>query len=209
MNEFDPAWVVQAQRGNPEAFDRLLEHFQRPVYNLCYRMLGDPAEAEDAAQETFLRAYTNLHRYDRGRAFSTWLLSIAAHHCIDQIRKRRVHLVSIESNPFDPDSDEPFLELPDLGPGPETKTLQRETQRRMQTLLDELSPQDRAAVIMLYWYEFSYEEIASALGLTVSAVKSRLHRARLALAGAWEAQESQMHVAERKHRDERIQSPAF
>lgn len=209
MNDFDPVWVIQAQRGKPEAFDRLLEQFQKPVFNLCYRMLGDPAEAEDAAQETFLRAYTNINRYDRARPFSTWLLSIAAHYCIDQIRKRRMQLVSMDSNPFDPDSDEPYLDLPDPEPGPEVKTVQREVQRRMQSLLADLNPQDRAAVVMLYWYDFSYEEIASALGMTVSAVKSRLHRARLALANAWEDQESQMHTAERSHRDERIQSPAF
>lgn len=209
VNEFDPAWVIQAQRGNPDAFDRLLEHFQRPVYNLCYRMLGDPAEAEDAAQETFLRAYMNLHRYDQGRAFSTWLLSIAAHYCIDQIRKRRMRLVSIDNNPFDPESDEPYLDLPDPEPGPEVKTVQLESQHRMQALLANLNPQDRAAIIMLYWYEFSYEEIATALGMTVSAVKSRLHRARLALAGGWEEQEAQMNAVERSHRDERLQSPAF
>jgi RNA polymerase sigma-70 factor (ECF subfamily) len=209
VNDLDPAWILQAQRGNSEAFDRLLEHYQKPVYNLCYRMLGDPVEAEDAAQETFLRAYSNLNRYDRARAFSTWLLSIAAHHCIDQIRKRRMRLVSIDSNPFDPDSDEAYLELPDSDPGPETRTVQRETQQRVQALLAELNPQDRAAIVMLYWYDFSYEEIASALGMTVSAVKSRLHRARHVLAGGWEAQEAQGHHAERSHRDERIQTPAF
>src|SRR5512134_1836935 len=76
VNE-EMAWVLQAQQGNDEAFTRLVEHYQTPVYNLCYRMLGEPEAAEDAAQETFLRAFQHLHRYDRKRPFATWLLSIS------------------------------------------------------------------------------------------------------------------------------------
>ena len=78
------AWVVQAQHGSDEAFTKLVEAYQTHVYNLCYRMLGDAELAEDAAQETFLRAYQHLHRYDQKRPFATWLLSIAAHYCIDR-----------------------------------------------------------------------------------------------------------------------------
>jgi len=73
-------WLIKAQRGDPEAFTCLLEAYQRPVFNLCYRMLGNAQDAEDAAQETFLRAYQHLKRYDNSRPFSTWLLSIAAHY---------------------------------------------------------------------------------------------------------------------------------
>ena len=70
MND-ELAWVLQAQQGNDEAFTKLVEEHQTHVYNLCYRMLGEPEAAEDAAQETFLRAYQNLHRYDRSRSFAT------------------------------------------------------------------------------------------------------------------------------------------
>jgi RNA polymerase sigma-70 factor (ECF subfamily) len=192
--------LVEAQKGNTEAFSHLIEVYQRPVFNLCYRMLGDPDEAEDAAQETFLRAYNGMKRYDNQRPFSTWLLSIAAHYCIDQIRRRRLTTFSMDNLPD--------LDPPDLGPGPESAMAQSEEQRRIRVLLDTLGPQDRAAVVMLYWYDFSYEEIAAALSLTVSAVKSRLHRARLELARTWSEQNPQHLAAERRRHGE-VQSPAF
>ena len=82
------AWIEQALQGDRKAFGYLVRAYERPVYNLTYRMLGDPAEAEDAAQETFLRAYTKLATYQPGRKFVNWLLSIASHHCIDRLRRR-------------------------------------------------------------------------------------------------------------------------
>ena len=94
MND-ELAWVLQAQQGNDEAFTKLVEEHQTHVYNLCYRMLGEPEAAEDAAQEAFLRAYQNLHRYDQNRAFATWLLSIAAHYCIDRLRRRKLSMILV------------------------------------------------------------------------------------------------------------------
>lgn len=169
--------VVNAQNGDEQAFTLLVEAYQRPVFNLCYRMLGEARDAEDAAQETFLRAYKALRSYDRQRPFSTWLLSIAAHHCIDQIRRRRYPLVSVEELPV-PD-------LPDGAPGLEAGLSRREEQQRVRQLLAALEPTDRAAVVMYYWYDFSYEEIGQMLKLTLSAVKSRLHRARRLMAAKW------------------------
>ncbi len=190
MNNLSPDVLSQVHRGNPEAFTQLVEAYQRPVYNLCYRMLGDPDEAEDAAQETFLRVYRNIKHYDHKRPFSTWLLSIAAHLCIDQLRKRRMVLVSMDGTPY--------LDPPDGLPGPEASYYLKEDQKRVQALLKSLSPADRAAVVMYYWYDFSYDEISDSLSLTVSAVKSRLHRARLAMAQAWSDQNVSSFVPERK-----------
>jgi RNA polymerase sigma-70 factor (ECF subfamily) len=170
-------WLTQVLEGDSQAFTFLVETYQRPVYNLCYRMLGNAQDAEDAAQETFMRAYQSLRRYDRSRSFSTWLLSIAAHYCIDQIRKRRMQVVSVEELPV-PD-------LPDKSPGMESNLSRKEERIRMRSVLGTLDPLDRAAVIMYYWYDFSYEEICQALSLTVSALKSRLHRARRAMAEEW------------------------
>ncbi len=190
MINLKPDILNQVHQGNQEAFTQLVEAYQRPVYNLCYRMLGNPDEAEDAAQETFLRVYKNIKHYDNDRPFSTWLLSIAAHLCIDQLRKRRMVLVSMDGTPY--------LDLPDGLPGPETSFHLKEDQKRVQALLKSLSPADRAAVIMYYWYDFSYDEISDSLSLTVSAVKSRLHRARLTMAQAWTDQNMTNFVPERK-----------
>ena len=199
MINIEPEWIAQAQRGNSEAFSKLVETCQTPVYNLCYRMLNDPYEAEDAAQETFLRAFNNLRHYDESRSFSTWLLSIAAHYCIDQIRKRRMNLLSLD--------DAVYLDPPDTAPGPETTLSTGEEQKRVRLLLEKISPQDRAAVIMLYWYDLSYEEIAGALSMTVSAVKSRLHRARQVMAQSWSEQE--VLVKTDRRQNDHAQSPAF
>jgi len=192
------AWIEQAQNGSDEAFTQLVETYQNPVYNLCYRMLGEPEAAEDAAQETFFKAYRNLARYDIKRSFPTWLLSIAAHHCIDRLRRRKYTAFSI-------DDDENHFELPDgNAPDPEKETYRREVQAQMQTLLKSLDSTDRAAVVLRYWNDCSEVEIAQALSLTVPAVKSRLHRARRALAKLWEEETTHSQVERRPY-----ESPAF
>lgn len=178
MSDAEAQWIVQAQQGDDQAFANLVEAYQTPVFNLCYRMLGDGPEAEDAAQETFLRAYRAIRRYDNTRSFATWLLSIASHYCIDQIRRRRMQLVSIDTTPGE------AIPAPVLTPEGEANL--SEEQRQVQELLASLAPTDRAAVTMYYWYDYSYEEIAQALSLSLSAVKSRLHRARRLLAEAWQ-----------------------
>lgn len=164
-----------AKTGDDDAFAQLVGAYQTPVYNLCYRMLGDHAQAEDAAQETFLRAFRNLRRYDPNRRLITWLLSIASNYCIDQLRKRRMRVVPI-------DNLLPQQQHAADGLGPEESLARREQQQAVQILLRGLGPLDRAAVILRYWYDCSYEEIAGALSLSQSAVKSRLHRSRRELA---------------------------
>ena len=177
MPEIESERMILADKEEVDAFTELVDAYQNAVYNLCYRMLGDQYEAEDAAQETFIRAYKGMKGFDQNRSFSTWLLSIAAHYCIDQLRKKRLKVTSIE--------DTPYLEIPDPGPNPEKSLTQREQQNRIKNLLKGLSDTDRAIVIMFYWYEFSYQEIAEALDLSTSAVKSRIHRARIQLAKSW------------------------
>ena len=203
MND-ELAWVLQAQQGNDEAFTKLVEEHQTHVYNLCYRMLGEPEAAEDAAQETFLRAYQNLHRYDRSRSFATWLLSIAAHYCIDRLRRRKLSVFSVDQE----NEDGTSFEIADASsPDPEVETVKHEERDRLHILLKDLDETDRAAVIMRYWYDFSEMEIAESLKLTVSAVKSRLHRARRALAGMWQENEPR---SPRTRAERRIyESPAF
>jgi RNA polymerase sigma-70 factor, ECF subfamily len=196
----ETAWVIQAQQGSDEAFTSLVEAYQTHVYNLCYRMLGEPESAEDAAQETFLRAYQHLHRYDSRRPFATWLLSIAAHYCIDRLRRRKFTMTSI-----DRDEDEGGIELPDVDAlNPESETIRSEQRQRMQAVLKRLDAIDRAAIVLRYWEDYSEAEIARTLDLTVSAVKSRLHRARRELAGLWQEDSPRPKHERRPH-----ESPAF
>jgi RNA polymerase sigma-70 factor, ECF subfamily len=185
-------WLDRARKGDDDAFAVLVETYQKPVYNLCYRMLGDVQEAEDAAQESFWRAYQALHRYDPQRSFITWLLSIAAHYCIDQQRRRRVPTFSMDLI-----TEEIF---PDNAPTPEFVTSQSEQDQILHQMIASMKPQDRAAIVLRYWYDFSEQEISQALSLSVSAVKSRLHRARIHLAENWRTTQSENLIDERdKH----------
>lgn len=200
MND-EQTWVLQAQQGNDDAFTKLVEEHQTHVYNLCYRMLGEPEAAEDAAQESFLRAYQNLHRYDQSRPFPTWLLSIAAHYCIDRLRRRKLSVFSMDEE----NDDGSTFEIADPASlDPEVESVKREDRDRLHVMLKDIDETDRAAIIMRYWYDYSEIEIAESLRLTVSAVKSRLHRARRALAGMWQEESPRTRTERRPH-----ESPAF
>ena len=176
MNE-EQVWLEQARQGDKAAFGKIIEAYQTPVFNLAYRMLNNAGEAEEAAQEAFIRAYTRLDSYDPAHKFSTWLLSITSNYCIDQIRKRRALLLSID----EPLAPHPAL-MSDRSKGPEAQLMMNEQQELVQSLLAELAPDYRQAVVLSYWPEMSYEEIAEVMDTTVSAVKSRLFRARRQLA---------------------------
>jgi len=171
----DAAIVELVVNGDQDIFAVLVERYKDAVQNLAYRMLNNTTEAEDVTQETFVRAYTQLGTYKPVHKFSTWLLSIASHLAIDQLRRRRFLALPLE--------DVPFLEwLPDVGVGPEQSALQGEQQDEIQEYLQMLPSKYRAVIVLRYWYDFSYEEIAQALKLTPALVKARLHRARELLA---------------------------
>jgi len=180
--ETEALLVQRTLAGDQQAFGELVHRFERDVFNLTYRMLNERTEAEDAAQEAFLRAYANLDRYDPSRSFKTWILSIASNHCIDRIRRRRLTWLSLE---------EPLPPHPALTsdtPNPEEAALNNERNLLVQALLEGLNPDYRLAVVLRYWYDLSYAEIAEMLDTTESAVKSRLFRARQALADQLEGQ---------------------
>ena len=176
MNE-EQVWLEQARNGDKTSFGKLIDAYQRPVYNLAYRMLNNSGEAEEAAQEAFIRAYTRLDTYNPNHKFSTWMLSITSNYCIDLLRKRRALLLSI---------DEPLPPHPALktqnAKGPEAQVVNQEQQEMVQSLLQELPDDYRQAVVLRYWHDLSYDEIAEIMDTTVSAIKSRLFRARRQLA---------------------------
>lgn len=175
--EDEPLWLEQAKTGNKDAFGRLIEAYQGPVFNLAYRMLNNADEAEQAAQEAFIRAWTRLDSYNSQHKFSTWLLSITSNYCIDLIRKRRKQLLSIDG-PLPP---HPAL-ISEQAKGPEAQAVQGEEQELVQLLLASLPEEYREAVVLRYWYDMSYDEIAEVMMTSVSAIKSRLFRARRQLA---------------------------
>jgi RNA polymerase sigma-70 factor (ECF subfamily) len=173
----DQLLVERAQRGDKNAFAQIVETYQTPVYNLAYRMLGNANDAEDAAQETFLRSYAQLKKFHAEQKFATWLLSIDAHYCIDRLRRRRFLWLSLEEGPL---IDTLMSDDPELDDG----LLRQEGQQQIEKLLEQLTPPSRLVVVLRYWHDQSIEEIAQTTGESISAVKVKLYRARQALAKA-------------------------
>jgi len=192
----DAECIKLARKGDQDAFAQIVETYQNPVYHLCYRMLGTPQAAEDAAQESFWRAYKNLHRYDMKRPFATWLLSIAAHYCIDQQRRKRLPTMDLNE----------IIEFTaeDPAPNPESSLIDVEFSDKVQHQLAQLSENDRAVLILRYWYEYSENEISQALSISKSAVKSRLHRARKHMATQWTETQSILSMEGRHHETQTI-----
>lgn len=166
-----------AQMGDESAITELVETYQQSVFNVCYRMLGAVAEAEDATQEALVKAVTNLHTYDINRPFKPWVLRIASNECIDRLRRRK-NPISLD----DMGEDGAWEWKPGDSPTPEQVFLRNERRLEVRELLDHLSPTDRAVVTLFYWEGLSYAEIEAVTDLTISAIKSRLFRARRTMA---------------------------
>ncbi len=166
-----------AQKGDAASITKLVETYQQKVFNVCYRMLGETTEAEDAAQEALVKAVTNLHSYDVERPFKPWILRIASNGCIDRIRRRKDAL-SLDGM----GEDGAWEWQAGNSPSPEREYLRNERHAAVRAVLDNLSPADRMVVTLFYWEGMPYTEIEEVTGLTISAIKSRLFRARRTIA---------------------------
>ncbi len=169
--------LIAAQKGDKEAVNWLVTNYQQSVYWVCYRMLGNQAEAEDASQEAFVKAVTHLHTFDTTRPFKPWLLRIASNECLDRLRRRKP-IVSLDGL----GEDGAWEWQAGQSPNPEACVIKQEREAQVRAALDELSPIDRNIVTLFYWQGFSYAEISEATDLSMSAIKSRLFRARRAMA---------------------------
>ncbi len=172
--------VLDACAGDLDAFNALVDAHQHAVYNVCLRMLGSRAPAEDAAQDAFLSAFRNVRSF-KGASFRAWLMRIAANACTDELRRRaRRPALSLDAPP--PGADDP-IEVADTSAGPEALALQHEEHARVQAALLRLPADQRLAVIMCDLQGFAYEEIAEAMATSIGTVKSRIARGREKLRG--------------------------
>jgi RNA polymerase sigma-70 factor (ECF subfamily) len=166
--------------GDDVAYRQLVERYRRPVYSLAVRMVRQSEDAEDLTQETFIRMFRALDRYDPERPFAAWLFTIASRLCIDHLRRRRIRPISLVQH--DPVSDEErTLEIEAGGLGPDEQAVEAEEERRVQELIEGLPPHYRIVVLLRHQQDLSYEEIAQALQLPLGTVKARIHRARALL----------------------------
>jgi len=161
----DPALVQRCRDGDRRAFERLVERYQRPVFNAAMRMLHDPQDALDVAQTTFLKAFEHLANYDPNFKFYSWIYRIAVNESLNALGMRK---------PFQAlDGEEP-----DEGPGPERQAEGEQTRREIDAALMLLSPELRIVLVLRHFTHLSYEDMSEILELPEKTVKSRLYSAR-------------------------------
>jgi RNA polymerase sigma-70 factor (ECF subfamily) len=178
--DVDVGLMLRVRRDDMEAFAELVGRYQRPVTALAYRYLGDEAEAEDLAQEAFLRVYRSRGRYEPRAKFSTWLYRIVVNVCLNAIRARKSRPMAAAGGIQDGNGRGGVPEVVDAeAPKPEAGILQEELAIRVKAAVDALPENQRLAILMNKYQNLSYQEVAEAMGLTIMAVKSLLTRARV------------------------------
>ncbi len=167
----DATLVSRTCEGDDDSFSELLRRYQRPVLNFVYRLLGNETEAEDVAQETFVRAYQHLADFDPRRKFSTWLFALARNAAIDRLRYRQRH-------PTEELSD---IAAASLARGPADEAATREIGDEIAAAIQSLSEDQRTAIVLAEYHDLSYAEIAEIMDCSVKSVESRLYRAKAVL----------------------------
>jgi RNA polymerase sigma-70 factor (ECF subfamily) len=173
MEESDPALVARALRGDEAAFQLLTERHSQSVFHLAYRMTGNEQDAEDIVQETFLRAFRNLKRYESRSLFSTWLYRIAANYTVDLMRSRKRFV-----DPAPATSDGDWLnDVASALPTAERLAMSGQIRENIGRAMAQLTAQERSAFVLRHYHELSIEEIGGTLGLGENATKHSIFRA--------------------------------
>jgi RNA polymerase sigma-70 factor, ECF subfamily len=178
--------VQRVQAGDPEAFDALFRQHCAKVLRQAIHLLGDAAEAEEVVQEVFLAVYEKAHTFRGNAAFATWLYRITANAALSRLRRRtRSKEVAIEDYlpQFRPDGHHLVRPVVDWSANLEERLADAQLQQLLREAIELLRPLDKAVLVLSDFEDLSNKEIGEALGLTVVAVKARLHRARLFLRG--------------------------
>jgi RNA polymerase sigma-70 factor, ECF subfamily len=166
--------VERTCRGEVNAYGELVRRYQTSVFNVCYRMMGERQEAEDLAQDAFLRGYRRLGTFDAQRPFGPWIRKVAANLCLNSLQKRVPGRLTLDEEHDDPID----VEQPD----PAVAHERDDQSQRLRQALQELPPRYRAVIELRHYQDLSYEEMAETLRVSLSVVKSHLVRARRLLA---------------------------
>ncbi|WHY86507.1 RNA polymerase sigma factor SigW [Neobacillus novalis] len=172
--------IKQVIKGDQDAFGEIVEIYKNSVYQLCFRMLGNRHEAEDMAQEAFIRAYVNIHTFNQDFKFSTWLFRIATNLCIDRIRKKKPDYY-LDAEVAGTEGLTMYSQIPDKTPLPENEVESLELHETIQKEILKLPEKYRSAIVLKYIEELSLNEISEILDLPLGTVKTRIHRGREAL----------------------------
>ena len=172
--------IEQVLKGNQNAYSDIVDLYQHKLYQICYRMLGNKQEAEDIAQEAFIRAYINLHTFDQKRKFSTWIYRIATNLCIDRIRKKKPDYY-LDAEVAGTEGLDMYSQIAIDEALPEEQLEKMELQDRIQYEISRLPEKYRSVIVLKYIEELSLQEISEILDMPLGTVKTRIHRGREAL----------------------------
>jgi RNA polymerase sigma-70 factor (ECF subfamily) len=172
--------IKAIKKGDQNAYAEIVEIYKNKVYQLCYRMLGNRHEAEDVAQEAFIRAYVNIHTYNPNMKFSSWLYRIATNLSIDRIRKKKPDFY-LDAEVSGTDGLTMYSQLATTEASPEEALESLELQETVQKAILKLPEKYRSVIVLKYIEELSLQEISEILDLPVGTVKTRIHRGREAL----------------------------
>jgi len=178
VREDEHLLVAAAKKGNDASFEELVNRYEGKILRLTRNITGNREDAEDAMQDAFLKAYSHLDEFQGDSRFYTWLVRIAANEALMRLRKRRPGQFSLDE-PLESDSDLMPRELEDWRPSPEREYAHAEMQQILSEAVEKLEPEYRIVLALRDIEELSTQETAEALGISASAVKSRLLRARL------------------------------
>jgi RNA polymerase sigma-70 factor (ECF subfamily) len=174
--------LERCKQGDQIAYGQLVRKYQNSVYNLCRKMVRNPEEARDLAQEAFVRTFASLERYNPVYAFSSWLFKITSNLCIDHIRKQRIQLLSID-DPVEGEEGKISREFADPGQRPDQASEHNELRAAISAAIAQLPIHYREVLTLRHHEQLSYEEISHSLGIPLGTVKARIHRAREGLKG--------------------------
>lgn len=177
----DHELVARAQQGSEKAYRELLGRYQRPVFSIIFRMIRDREQSEDLAQETFVRVFNHIDRYDPRFKFSSWIFKIATNLTIDWIRKKELNTVSIDGsrNAVTPDEIEATsITIASDDENPEELLEAKELGEEIEQAIGKLRPEYRAAILLRHVEGREYQEIAEILSLPLGTVKTYIHRGR-------------------------------
>jgi RNA polymerase sigma-70 factor (ECF subfamily) len=172
----EPKLIDQAKQGDVQAYNTLVLHYQDRVYNLAYRIMGDPGAEADATQEAFISAYKSLNKF-RGGSFKSWLLRIVTNACYDELRYRKRRPQS-SLDEITEANESSILLHSEKSPGPEEHSQQTELVSAIEACLEDLPEDQRTATVLCDVEGYDYSQIAEIMSSSLGTVKSRISRAR-------------------------------
>tara|TARA_B100000508_G_scaffold60116_1_gene46771 strand:- start:48734 stop:49339 length:606 start_codon:yes stop_codon:yes gene_type:complete len=174
--------VERAKEGDEAAFAQLMDQYREPVYYMLLKMVKNTDDAEDLTIEAFGKAFNRIQQYSPSYAFSTWLFKIASNNCIDFIRKKRVHLTSMDHAYSNQDGESVKIDVESGTMDPEETIIKQQKVKTMRKVVEKLKPRYRDLIKKRYFEELTYEEISDEMDLPLGTVKAQLFRAREFLA---------------------------